>query len=265
MLFSMRLLLLAAAAIAVFAQSPQTQRDRPSALTLRKRLHVNPLITEPDTMELEYGVAASIDGSFTLPTVIHFTPEGRHVWWGRTEFSAFFDSLNSTTQPLGRITQFGDRAGFAATCVIRDGEKLDIAFAPQVSFLLRGDAGARLGATAIARYDAGRSSAGITFGWSAATASSPTNPAGTIDIGAGYGYRLKPSGPLGHLTPHVNWLYERSTGAERQISIFEGMEYQVVESFAIDFSAQQISLWGGQPDRQFVVGLTYNSARFHHR
>ena len=147
--------------------------------------------------------------------------------------------------------------------MIHDDDKLDLAFAPQVSVLLRGDAGARLGSTAIARYDAGRSSAGATLGWSAATAASPTNPAGAFDIGVGYGYRLKPSGPLGHLTPHANWLCEKSTGVRRQISLFEGMEYQVVESFAIDFSAQQVSLWGGEPDRQFLVGLTFNTARLH--
>ena len=81
--------------------------------------------------------------------------------------------------------------------------------------------------------------------------------------GAGYGYQLKPSGPLGCLTPHVNWLYEKSTAVERQISVFEGMEYQVVAASAIDVSAQQLSLWGGQPDRQFLVGLTSNTGRLH--
>lgn len=50
----------------------------------------------------------------------------------------------------------------ATTCVVRDGEKLDIALAPTASVLLRGDSGMRLGAAAIARYDAGRSSAGVT-------------------------------------------------------------------------------------------------------
>src|SRR5207244_1541351 len=98
-----------------------------------------------------------------------------------------------------------------------DGAKLDLAIAPQISFLLRGDRGARLGATAIARYDFGRSSAGATFTWTGATDSSATNPAGTFDIGAGYGFRLAASGPLSHLTAHTNWLYEKSTGYQREI------------------------------------------------
>ena len=92
----------------LFGHPKGTSRNHASAITLRKRLHVNPLITPPDTMEVEWGVAVSTDGSFTLPTVIHFTPEGSHIWWGRTEFSASFDSLSSTTQPLGRVTHFGD-------------------------------------------------------------------------------------------------------------------------------------------------------------
>ena len=65
----------------------------------------------------------------------------------RTEFSASFDSLNYD----GTVRHFGDRASFAATCVLYDGKKLDIAIAPTASFLLRGDRGLRYGATAIAR------------------------------------------------------------------------------------------------------------------
>jgi hypothetical protein len=232
--------------------------SRAGPISLRKRVHVNTLITEPGTVEIEWGSAFSMDGSFTFPTTIKYTPEGRHVYWGRTEFSASFDSLASSLQPEGRTNHFSDRATFAANCVVHDGDKLDLALAPLVSVLLRGDAGVRLGATAIARYDAGRSSLGVTLTWTAGTAASDTNPAGTFDLGAGYGFRLKPSGPLGHLTPHVNWLYEKSTGADRQISLFEGVEYQITEKIAVDFSGQHFGVWGGQADNQVVVGLTAN-------
>jgi hypothetical protein len=235
--------------------------ERGRAISLRKRVHVNTLITEPGTMDIEWGGAFSIDGGFTLPAVIHYTPEGPHVYWGRTEFSASFDSLASSVDSGRRVTNFSDRASFAATCVVHDGEKLDIAIAPQVSVLLRGAQGTRIGSTAIARYDVGRSSAGITVTWTGATSASALNPAGTLDIGAGYGFRLAPSGALGHLTPHTNWVLEKSTGTARQISIFEGVEYQVTEKFAIDFSAQHISLWGNAPDTQIVVGITVNTGR----
>jgi hypothetical protein len=67
---------------------------------------------------------------------------------------------------------------------------------------------------------------------------------------------------LGHLTPHVNWLWERSTGGgSAQISLFEGVEYQITDNVAVDFSAQQFSVGGGQVDHQIVIGLTVNTGR----
>ena len=47
--------------------------------------------------------------------------------------------------------------------------------------------------------------------------------AGTIDVGAGYGFQI------GKITPHVNWLWEKSSRVERQISFFEGFEYQITD------------------------------------
>jgi len=232
--------------------------ERAPAISLRKRLNVNPLIAEPDTMNIEYGAEFSWDGSFTLPMTLHYTPEGHHSWWGRTEFSAAFDSISSDNG-----VHFGDRTTFAATCGVHDGDKLDLAIAPTATILIRGDDGQRFGATAIARYDSGRRSGGITAVWSAATHASPTNPAATFDLGFGYGFRLRTSGALGHLTPHANVVWEKSTGIARQVSIFEGVEYQVTDPFAIDFALQHVSIWGGQPDRQFVIGLTLNTGRFH--
>src|SRR5262249_54638402 len=120
------------------------------------------------------------------------------------------------------------------------------------------------GATAILRYDAGRSSTGVTFSWSGPTHASDTNPAGTADLGGGVGFRLMPRGPLGHLTAHTNWLYEKSTGGERQISVFEGVQYQITEKVAVEFSAQHLNVWGGATDHQIVVGLTVDTDHFHH-
>lgn len=248
----------AAAHAALFHRGDSTPSQRGSAISLRKRVHVNTLITAPGTMELEYGGSFSWNGGFTFPMALHYTPEGPYAWWGRTEFALNFDSLAHDS-----ATQFGDRITAAATCVVHDGDKLDIAIAPQASFLLRGDSGARLGATGIARYDVGRSSAGVTFTWTGATHASPTNPAGIVDIGAGYGFRLLPSGPLSHLTPHANVLYEKATGADRQISFFEGIEYQVTDPFSVDFSFQHIAVVGGPRDTQFVVGITLYTPKLH--
>ncbi len=232
-----------------------TNAKRAPAISLRKRLHVNPLITEPDTIDIEWGGAFSTGGGFTMPAVIHYTPEGSHIWWGRTEFSVSFDSLAYETP----VTHFGDRASFAATCVFFDGKKLDLAIAPQVSVLLRGDSGVRAGTTAIARYDSGHSSTGVTMTWTGATESSATNPAGTFDLGFGYGYSI------GRITPHVNWLMEKSTGLRRQVSLFEGAEYQLTEPLALDVAIQHIALWGQGRDTQIVVGFTVNTGRLHRR
>jgi len=232
-----------------------------SAISLRKRLHVNTLITEPGTMEIEWGGAFSNSGNFTLPSAIKYTPEGTHPWWGRTEFSASFDTLNSAVQFDNRTTQFSDRLTLAANCVIHDGDRFDLAFAPSASFLLRGDEGQRFGATAIGRYDWGRNSAGATLTWTGATAPSDTNPAGTFDLGAGYGRRLKASGALGHLTAHANWLYEKSTGIGSMVSLFEGVEYQITETVAVDFSGQHFGVGSGAVDHQVSIGLTVNTGR----
>src|SRR5262245_21939461 len=64
---------------------------RGAAITLRKRLHVNTLITEPGTAELEWGNDYSLTSDvYTMPSTIKYTPEGRHLLWGRTEFAAGF-------------------------------------------------------------------------------------------------------------------------------------------------------------------------------
>jgi len=248
------LLLSSTARPALFSHhSGEGTSRRGPAITLRKRLHVNPLITDPDTLEVEFGGAISENGGDTLPAAIHYTPEGHTIWWGRTEYAVSFDSLNYTDG----VRHFGDRATVTATSVIHDGAKLDLAFAPVASFLLRGDEGMRFGATLIARYDSGRHSGGVTVSWTGATAPSATNPAGTFDLGLGYGYAL------GKITPHLNCVWERSTGVERQISIFEGAEYQIIDPLAIDFTVQHISVWGGARDTQYVIGMTVSTPRLH--
>ncbi|HTM51445.1 MAG TPA: hypothetical protein VL285_22270 [Bryobacteraceae bacterium] len=237
-----------------------------SPISLRKRLHVNTLITDPGTAEVEWGNDYSFTSvTYTVPSTLKYTPEGRQILWGRTEYSASFDTVSSTVQNDSRIAHFGDRLTFTATSVVFDGEKLDIAIVPQASVLLRGDSGWRAGATAIVRYDVGRNSAGVTAGWSGATASTATNPAGTFNVGAGYGRRLEASGLLGHFTPHTNVIYERSTGAGRLVSIFEGLECQITEKLAVDLSGQHFDVVGGQIDHQIVVAFTINLGRLGRR
>lgn len=244
-----------------FAASPIEggQGSRTSNISLRKRLHVNTLITQPGTVEVEWDNLYSYSsGSFSIPSIIKYTPSGRSVLWGRTEYSVAFDSIDSVPQGGERVTQFSDRVTVSGNAVLRDGDKLDIAIAPQATFFLRGESGARAGATAIMRYDTGRNSMGATLSWSGATSPSPNNPAGSWDFGAGFGRRLAAAGAWGHLTPHANAVYERATGFAPTVAVFAGIEYQITERVAVDFSAQRFGLRGGNADRQVVVGLTVN-------
>ena len=205
-----------------------------SNISLRKRLHVNTLITEPGTIEIDWdNVYSYTSGNYSMPSTIKWTPEGKSIWWGRTEYSVSFDSLDSALVGGDRSTQFSDRLTFTPTAVLKDGDKWDIAIAPQATFFLRGEKGARLGATLITRVDVGRNSLGATAAWTVATSPSPNNPSGTWDFGGGFGRRLAAGGVLGHFTPHVNVVVERSTGVERITSAFGGVEYQMTERVAL--------------------------------
>ncbi len=230
-----------------------------SGVSLRKRLHVNDLITEPGTVELDFGALYSYTTDrFTLPSALKFTPAGDSLFWGATEYSVAFDSVASAVNAGARSTQFSDRLTFTATSVVLDRPHFDIAIAPQVTAFLHNESGARLGATAIARYDGGGNSIAGTVGWTAASSVSDTNPAGVWDFGAACGRRLASSGVLKRLTPHLNAVLEKSTGFERTLAVFGGIEYQITERVAVDASGQRLSLAGGAPDRQFLLGFTIN-------
>lgn len=223
------------------------------SISLKKRLHINTLITEPGTIEVDWASAYSLstDG-LVMPTALKYTPRGHHDWWGRTEYSVSFNSYDSGAG------KFGQSMTLTGTCVLKDGKTLDIAIAPQVTTFLRDEKGVRAGATAIVRWDVGRNSIGTTVGWSGATRSSPTNPAGTVDIGLGFGRRLAASGAIGHFSPHVNAGWERSTGVPRIASLLEGVEYQIIDQLAFDVSAQQVAAFGHRADRQLIFGVTAN-------
>lgn len=243
-------------ALTMLALDPGAWAERVNvggSISLKKRLHINTLITEPGTVEVDWAAGYSfVSDGLLLPTAIKYTPRGHHDWWGRTEYSVSFNAFDSSS------SQFGQTMTLTGTCVLHDGEKLDIAIAPQITTFLRDEQGVRMGATAIARADVGRNSMGVTFGWSGATHASPTNPAGTIDVGLGFGRRLAAGGVWGHFSPHVNAGWERSSGVARIASLLEGVEYQIVDQVAFDVSAQQVTMPGHGPDRQVVLGFTIN-------
>jgi len=234
-----------------------------SSITLRKRLHINDLITEPGTVEIDWANLYSYTSSnFTMPSAVKYTPGGNSLFWGRTEYSVAFDSISSASDVGNRTTQFSDRLTFSATSVLLDTTHFDVGIGPQATFFLRDESGARYGATVIAREDIGLNSIGATIGWSGATTTSITNPAGTWDFGAGFGRRLAAKGMLVRVTPHVNAVWERSTGFDRTFSAFAGVEYQITPRVAFDATGQRIGLAGGT-DRQILLGMTINLGKPH--
>src|SRR5882724_7153326 len=67
-----------------------------SKIALRKRLHVNTLITEPGTAEVDWSNLYSFSTSnFSMPSGLRYTPEGSNIIWGRTEYSVAFDTVSS--------------------------------------------------------------------------------------------------------------------------------------------------------------------------
>lgn len=228
-----------------------------STLALRKRLHVDPLIADPGTGEIDWsGLYSFSSGSYSFPSAVKYTPEGTSIPWGRTEYSLAFDTLDVSQTSGSRLTQFSETVTFTATSVVHDGEHLSLAFAPQVTCFLRDESGIRAGAVAIARYDRGYNSVGMTAGWSGATHNSDNNPAGTFDLGLGLGHQLHGSKFLEKLTPHFNSVLEKSTGVTRSVSVFEGVEYQWTERVAFDVSGQHYAIAGGSQDNQIVVGIS---------
>jgi hypothetical protein len=231
---------------------------RTSNVGQRKRLNVNSLIAAPGTVELDWGILDSYTtGDVTLPSMIRVTPAGKSLFHGRTEYSVAFDSIASAPNAGTRTLQFSDRLTFAATSVLYATDHFALAFAPQLTTLLRGDSGLRLGATTIARYDGGGNTIAATISWSAATVSSDSNPPGTWDFGGGYGRPLASDGLLNKITPHMNVNLEKSTGYERTLSVFGGVAYQVTSRLTSDLSGQRYGLIGGGEDRQFLVSFTY--------
>lgn len=248
-----------APALAALFKRATRQETSHSKIALRKRLHVNTLITEPGTVEVDWGNLYSLStASFAMPSGVRYTPAGSNIIWGRTEYSVAFDTITSAAVGGARLTRFSQAVTLTATSVLHDGEKLDIAIAPQVSVFLRDEAGSRLGAIAIARYDSGRNSTGVTASWSAATHASPTNPAGTFDAGFGFGRQLSGSPLLEKFTPHFNAEWEKSTSVERAVLVFEGIEYQWTDRLAFDLSAQHFAGAGNAPDHQLAFGMTLN-------
>jgi hypothetical protein len=234
----------------------RSPRIRSSRIALRRRLHISPLITDTGTVETEWSTAWTDPESFTMPTTVKWTPEGSTLVWGRTEYSANFDVVSSLVSDGNRVTHASDHAGITATTLIADGEHWNFAVAPAVTFGSRDQPGVRAGLTGITRYDQGRNSAGATITWTGTPKPNDSSPAGTWDLGLGFGHTFGDK-----TTVHMDAQLERATGFESAWSFFEGVEYQFTPALALDATMQHLNATGGTLDRQILIGLTFNLGR----
>ena len=260
----------AALAVSHLAGPPASRPPRASPsgaasnISLRKRLHVNTLITQPGTFELDWsGLYSFTNDAFTMPAALKYTPEGKHILWGRTEYSIAFDSLSVADIGGGPLVEFSRSLTMTATAVVHDGKWLDIAVAPQAIVYLRDESGTRLGAVAIARCDVGRNSIGGTFSWSGATHSFADEPGRHHRRGI----RIRP--PILGLGrgEQVQSAHQRPVGeVHRTDADSGGVRRGGIpghERLAFDLSGQQFGYGGGIVDHQVVFGLTLNFGKPH--
>jgi len=239
-------------------------KSHPSAaiLALRHRLHVNSLITEPGTFEIEWSNAFNLDSSYTMPLLLKVTPEGKHLLWGRTEFSAAVDVVPSIVSDDRRSTHLADHVTLSATTLLVDGEHWNLAVAPQINAWTRGVGGVRAGGSAVIRHDHGLSSGGATVTWTRATQPSSVNPSSTWDFNPGVGRRISSRGWAGRVSLYANALLEHSTGTPSAIAAIEGAEIELKQNLSFIVSAQQLRLGPNQRDYQWTTGLTVNLGRY---
>src|SRR5262249_10077972 len=64
-----------------FGRLRRGSREQGGTIALRRRLHVNPLITDPGTFEVEWNNAFNLDGSYSMPMTLKYTPEGTSLLW----------------------------------------------------------------------------------------------------------------------------------------------------------------------------------------
>ena len=211
----------------------------------RNRVHVNRLITEPGTLEMEFGAGFGVD-----PALVKFTGAGDSLLWGRTEYSVGFDYWHGEND----VT-------VAANSLLLDGVHWNVSVGPAVTIVRQDGSGLRGGGTVVTRYDRGLGSIGATAAWSKATRPGAGTPADLAAIGLGGGVRLGSTGWRGKLTVNGNLLREQASGTTVAWSTFEGLEWEVTGRVAANVVVQQIDWRGVNRDHQMFVGVTVNFGR----
>jgi hypothetical protein len=228
----------------------QRIRQHSQSIGLRNRVHVNRLITESGTVELEAGALFHAGGAFDLPMLWKHTPFGRSLLIGRTEYSLGFDAI---PREDGQYT-------VAAQSLVLDGEHWNVSLGPNATFI-RNTAGVRAGASLVVRYDRGLTTFGAAANWSKASSPSDNNPADWTTSGVGGGVRLGRSGWRSRITFHANATMETASSTVPVKSTFEGVEVEITSRAAVNIVAQQVDWRGPNRENQVLAGITVNFGR----
>ena len=244
------LLLLALPAPALSIKRLARFHHQAQAIGTRNRVHVNRLITEPGTLELEIGASISEYGDNVNPALLKFAPGGDDLLIGKTEYSVGFDYAHT-----------GNDITANANSLLYDGEHWNVTLGPNVTFLRQSGSGLRAGATLVTRYDYGPASLGVTATWSKATRPDANTPADYAAFGAGGGIRLAKEGRLSHFTLNANALSEHASSSAPIYSAFEGIEWEITSHVSANLTVQQIDIRGPNRDNQLFLGFTINFGR----
>ena len=245
----------------LLGSSTQAQSGGSQAATMQRPTFTSDAsTTAPGTMELEMGTA-SWSGFFALPVLLKYTPFDGSGFFHQAEFGVGFDAVSSVDMGPDRMTEFGDRIGVILRRPVYSSGPVVFAVAPQATFLLRGDEGARIGATGIAAFGFGLNGAVVNAGWSSATNSSSSNPAHDYFVAADFARTLGNSGGLTRLIPFVGVLYQDTTHDSASVSLGQGLSYRLRADWVFDVAVHEHGVGLGERDYQILVGFTVNLGR----
>jgi hypothetical protein len=196
---------------------------------------------------------------FNTPIALSYSPQAES-FWGRTEYRAAFELIPSY---IDEGHSFSRALRVTASAVLIHGDRIDWAIEPEWTVYTGGLWGKRLGASAIARFHGDRNHLEGQVGWSGATHSSTSNPAGILSTGFSYSRDLSGSRLLERLSPHLSAELLKATGYRNALFMFEGIEYQVTGWLSLDFYAQHYAAPRSAPDHRVAIGTTLNLTRHH--
>lgn len=243
------------------AQATDTRRE---ATPQRPSFTADASVTAPGTLELELGGSANRD-SLGLPTTLKFTPNVPKGPFYKTEFSLSFESLSSMLTDSRRAFQFGDRLIFAVRRALHRGERFSFALAPHATFFVRGEKGARLGATAIGVWSFGLNTVVANLTYTGATSPSQSNSAHRADIALGYSRTIGEGELSNRFAVFGEYQHEIPNSGTTTASLMQGVAFRARPDIVLDFAVQQSGVGSRSVEVHLLGGLTVNLGGFRQR